>query len=76
MGHIVVSETRYRFAGVCALRTYGCGMGARLAPVQVGVGTPGGMETAAHALTSALAEDPETVVISMDMENTFTGLRC
>ena len=34
------------------------------------------METAAHALTSALAEDPETVVISMHMANTFTGLRC
>ena len=36
---------------------------ARLAPLQVEVGTPGGTETVTHALASALAEDPETVVI-------------
>ena len=41
---IAISETWYRFAGVCALRTYGRGIGARLAPLQVGVGTPGGTE--------------------------------
>ena len=37
---IAIDETWYRFAGVFALWTYGWGMGARLAPLQVGVGTP------------------------------------
>ena len=68
----------YPFAGVCALRTYGRGVGARLAPLQVGVGTPGGTETVAHALASALAsvlaEDPLTAVISVDMANAFNSI--
>ena len=69
MRPIAISETWYHFAGVCALRTYGRGIGARLAPLQVWVGTPGGLETVAQAHASALAEleDPETVVISVDM---------
>ena len=41
MRPIAISETWYRFAGICALRTYGRGIGARLAPLQMGVGTPG-----------------------------------
>ena len=71
---IAISETWYRFAGVCALRTYGRGIGARLAPLQAGVGTPGGTETVAHALASALAADPETVVILVDMANAFNSI--
>ena len=73
MRPIASSETWYSFqvAGVCALQTYGRGIGGGLAPPQVGVGTPGGTETVAHALASALAEDPETVVISVDMSNAF-----
>ena len=73
MRPIAISETWYRFAEVYALQTYGRGIGAGLAPLQVGVGTPGGTETVAHALASALAEDPETVVISMDMANAFNS---
>ena len=73
---IAISETWYRFAGVCALRTSGRGIGARLAPLQVGVGAPGGTETLAHALASALAEDPETVIISVDMAKTFNSPGC
>ena len=71
---IAISETGYRFAGVCALRTYGRGIGTRLVPLQVGVGTPGGTETAAHGLASGLAEDPETMVISVDMANAFNSI--
>ena len=71
---IAISETWCRFVGVCALRTDGRGIGARLAPLQVGVGTPGGTETVAHALASALAEDPETVAISVDMANAFKSI--
>ena len=55
--------------GVCALRTYGRGIGARLAPLQVGVGIPGGTKNVVHVL----AEDPETVVISVDMANAFNS---
>ena len=71
---IAISEVWYRFAEVCALRTYGWGIGARFAPLQVGVCTPGGTETVAHALASALAEDPETVVISVDAANAFNSI--
>ena len=58
MRPIAISESWYGFEGVCALRTNGRGIGARLAPLQVGVGTRGGTETVAHALASALAKDP------------------
>ena len=71
---IAINETWYRVAGVCALRTYVRGIGARFATLQVGVGTAGGTETVAHALASALAEDPETVVISVDMANAFNSI--
>ena len=72
---IAISGRWYRFAGVCALRTYGRGgSGARLGPLQVGVGTPGGTETVAHAPASALAEDIEMVVISVDMASAFHSI--
>ena len=74
MRPIAISEAWYRFAGVCALRTYGRGICAGLAPLQVGVGPPGGTDTVAHALASALAEDPETVVISVDMAHAFNSI--
>ena len=74
MRPIAISETWYQFAGVCALRICGRGIGAGLAPLQVGVGTPGGTETVSHALASTLAEDPETVVISVEMANAFNSI--
>ena len=40
MRPIAISETWYRFVGAGALRTYGHGIRASLAPLQVGVGTP------------------------------------
>ena len=48
-------------------------IGGGLAPLRVGVGTPGGTETVAHTPVWALAEDPETVVISVDMANAFNS---
>ena len=69
-----ISETWCGFVGVCELQTYGRGIGARLAPLQVKVGARGGPETVAHALASALADDPETVVISVDMGNAFNSI--
>ena len=66
---IAISETLYYSAGFSALPTYGRGIGAGLAPLQVGVGKPGGTEGVAHALLSPLAEDPESVVESVDLAN-------
>ena len=63
-----VSDTR--FAVVSALRTYRRG----LTPLQVDVATPSGTEPVAQALASALAEDPEIVVISLDMANAFNSV--
>ena len=60
--------------GLRALRAYGRGIGARLTPLQVGVDTQGGTEIVAHSLAPALAEDPETVVISVDMANAFNSI--
>ena len=71
---IAIIKTCYRFAGVCALRMYGRGICARLAPLHVGVGPPGGTETVTHELASALAEDHETVFISVDMANAFNSI--
>ena len=67
MAHRGQRDVASHCGGLRALRTYGRGICAGLAPLQVGVGTPGGTDTVAHALASALAEDPETVVVSVDM---------
>ena len=74
MRPIAISDTWYGFAGVCTLRTHGRGISMLLDPLQVGVGTPGGTETVAHALASAPAEDPEAVVTSDDMANAFKSI--
>ena len=72
---IAISETWYRFAGVCALRIYGRGIYGRWpCPAAGGLGTPGGTETVAYALASALVEVPETGFISVDMANTFNSI--
>ena len=66
---IAIRETWYRLAGVCALWTYRRGIRAGLAPLQVGVSTPGGTDAVSHALASTLSEDSETVVLLVDMAN-------
>ena len=72
---IAISETWYRFAGVCALRIYGRGIYGRWpCPAAGGVGTQGGTETVAYVLASALVEVPETGFISVDMANTFNSI--
>ena len=59
--------------GVCAQRTYWRGIGAQLDLLQVGVVTPGGAEAVENALASTLAEDRDTVIISVDMVNAFNS---
>ena len=70
---IAVGEVWYRLAALCALNTCS-GLGAGLAPLQLGVGVSGGAEAVAHAVQAALAADPEAVVLSMDFRNAFNCL--
>lgn len=68
---IAIGEAWYRVAMHCALAAAGREAGVALAPLQVGVGTSGGVDAIAHAVTSALASDPDNVVMSVDMRNAF-----
>ena len=68
---IAIGEAWYRLAMLCALSEVGTAVGADLAPLQVGVGTRGGVDAVAHALSNALESDPQHVLLSVDMENAF-----
>jgi hypothetical protein len=68
---IAIGEAWYRLAMLCALADVGAAVGAGLAPMQVGVGTRGGVDAVAHAVSTALALDPLTVVAVLDCENAF-----
>lgn len=67
---IAIGEVWYRLAGACALKALPK-VGASLAPLQVGAGVSGGIDAAAHAIQAALAEDPEMMVLSTDLENAY-----
>jgi hypothetical protein len=58
-------------AMLCALHVVGATVGADLAPVQVGVGTRGGVDAVAHAVSTALGTDPLSVACVLDCENAF-----
>ena len=68
---IAIGEAWYRLAMLCALTEVGSEVGASLAPLQVGVGTRGGVDAVAHAISTALAADPQSVLLSVDMANAF-----
>ena len=74
MRPIALRETWSRFVVICAQRTYKLANRTRVTPLQVGVGTPGGTETVVHALTSAIAEEPDTVVVSVDMASAVNSI--
>ena len=68
---IAIGEAWYRLAMLCALSEVGAAVGAELAPLQVGVGTRGGVDAVAHAVSAALATDPQNILLSVDMANAF-----
>jgi hypothetical protein len=68
---IAIGEAWYRLAMLCALTDVGAAVGAGLAPVQVGVGTRGGVDAVAHAIATALEADPLAVACAVDCENAF-----
>jgi hypothetical protein len=56
---IAIGEAWYRLAMLCALAEVGAEVGVGLAPLQVGVGTRCGVDAVAHAVSTALAADPD-----------------
>lgn len=68
---IAIGEAWYRLAMLCALSDVGATVGAGLAPMQVGVGTRGGVDAVAHAIRTALAADPQSVACALDCSNAF-----
>ena len=63
----------YQLAGLCALAA--CNeVGPSLAPLQLGVGIPGGAEAISHAVQAALATDPEAAFLTVDQANAFNSV--
>ncbi|MEL6449579.1 MAG: reverse transcriptase domain-containing protein [Pseudomonadota bacterium] len=71
---IAIGEAWYRFAMLCALVAVGRDIGMALAPLQVGVGTSGGVEAVAHAVRNALDTDPDHIALSLDIQNAFNSV--
>jgi hypothetical protein len=68
---IAIGEAWTRLASLCAVHK--CSdLGPSLAPLQLGVGFPGGAKGFGHAVRSALASDPEALLLSLDCLNAFT----
>ena len=70
---IAIGEVWYRLAGLCALTA--CNeVGQSLAPLQLGVGVPGGAEAVGHAVQAVLAKDPEAALLTVDQANAFNSV--
>jgi hypothetical protein len=69
----IASEVWLRLAALCA--AHECSeLGPRLAPLQLGVGIPGGAEGVRHALRSALDAHPDHLLLSLDCKNAFNSV--
>jgi hypothetical protein len=68
---IAICEAWLRLAAIFCIRLL-TDAGPSLAPLQLGVGAPGGAENIGHAINAALRSDPDsTVVLSHDWANAF-----
>lgn len=72
---IAIGEAWYRLAMLCALTDCGGVVGASLAPMQVGVGTRGGVDAVAHAIAAVLHDHPLSVACALDCSNAFNTVR-
>ena len=70
---IAVGETWLRFVCLCALATCPT-IGPSLAPLQLGVGVPGGATCVGHAIRACVADNPDTVVLQVDWANAFNSI--
>jgi hypothetical protein len=69
---IAIGEAWLRLAALCAVHE--CSeLVPRLAPLQLGVGIPGGAEGVGHALRSALDAHPDHLLLSLDCKNAFNS---
>ena len=49
-------------------------LAAHFAPIQLGVATPGGVESIPHAIRALTEQSPDTDVISIDVQNAFNSV--
>ena len=70
---IAIGEVWYRLATQCII-TVVADEGRALAPLQLGVGVPGGAEAFAHGARAALLADPEAYLLTLDVENAFNSV--
>jgi hypothetical protein len=72
---IAICEAWLRLAAIVCIRLLPV-TGPSLAPLQLGVGTPGGAENIGHTINAALRSDPDsTVVFSHDWANAFNTMQ-
>lgn len=71
---IAIGEVLVRIAGVCVLAA-NPELARDLAPLQQGVGVPGGAENVGHALRAGIAADPGCVTLKLDFRNAFGTLQ-
>lgn len=73
---IAIGSTYRRLATKVALRPLGALLGEELRPIQLGFGTSGGCEAAAHAARQYTGSlDQDSVVVKIDMRNAFNSVR-
>jgi hypothetical protein len=70
---IAIGEAWLHLAALCAVHE--CSeLGPSLAPLQLGVGIPGGAKGVGHALRSALDAHPAHLLLSLDSKNAFNSV--
>ena len=73
---IAIGSSYRRLASKVALSPLGAQLGKELRPVQLGFGTPGGCEAAAHAARHYVRTlDRNGMVVKIDMRNAFNTVR-
>ena len=72
---VVIAEAFVRLAALCAMSLLPRGTVATLlAPLQLGIGTSNGVESALHLIQSHIDHNPTDVVLSLDIANGFNFL--
>ena len=78
---IAVGNTLHRLASKAACRSTIRSIAGDLAPVQLGVGVPGGCEAAAHAIRAVVEGSNRVgtsngyILVKLDMKNAFNTIR-
>ena len=73
---IAIGYTIRRLAAKCANKYVTEKLAAQLAPIQLGIGIPGGAEAAVHALRRYAEDLPnDHIIVKLDFTNAFNTLR-